>query len=56
MFNPIPLLNINMESEQNELEMTEDINWIAPDETLMIVDSGEEDWYCLHDITLNGQV
>lgn len=31
-------------------------DWIAQEETLMVVDSGEDDWYCLHDISLNGQV
>uniref|UniRef100_A0A1B6GLK8 B30.2/SPRY domain-containing protein n=1 Tax=Cuerna arida TaxID=1464854 RepID=A0A1B6GLK8_9HEMI len=47
---------MNMEHERNNLEMGENVNFVTQDETLMLVDSGEEDWYCLHDVTLNGQI
>jgi hypothetical protein len=52
----VPLLDGNTEDEQNEVKMSRDIDWVSQlDETLMLVDYGEEDWYCLHDITLSGQ-
>lgn len=40
--------------EEKADEKTDD--WIAQEEILIVVDSKEEDWYCLHDISLNGQV
>lgn len=47
---------VSMESEEEQVKLSLGLNWIPEEDTLMDVDSVEDDWYCLHDVRLNGQV
>lgn len=47
---------VSMGSEGEEVCLYLGLNWIPDEDTLMLVDSLEDDWYCLHDVRLSGQV
>lgn len=47
---------IGMQSVGEDIRLLFGINWITQEETLMSIDTNEDDWYRLNDIRLNGQV
>ena len=46
---------VGMHSVGEEVRLFLGLNWI-PEEDSLSVDTNEEEWYCLTDIRLNGQV
>uniref|UniRef100_A0A1B6DMV2 B30.2/SPRY domain-containing protein n=1 Tax=Clastoptera arizonana TaxID=38151 RepID=A0A1B6DMV2_9HEMI len=47
---------VSMEDEGDELCIFSGLNWLPEEDTVMVVDSVEDDWYCLQDVRLNGQI
>jgi len=47
---------VGMHSVGEEVRLFLGLNWIPEEDSLMCVDTNEEEWYCLNDIRLNGQV
>ena len=47
---------VGMHSVGEEVRLFLGLNWIPEQDSLMSVDTNEEEWYCLNDIRLNGQV
>uniref|UniRef100_T1IP15 B30.2/SPRY domain-containing protein n=1 Tax=Strigamia maritima TaxID=126957 RepID=T1IP15_STRMM len=47
---------VGMNSAGEEVRLTLDINWMDEEDTLMSIDSHEDEWSRLHDINVNGQI
>jgi len=47
---------VGMHSVGEEVRLFLGLNWIPEEDSLMSVDTNEEEWYRLNDIRLNGQV
>ena len=47
---------VGMHSVGEEVQLFLGLNRIPEEDSLMSVDTNEEEWYCLNDIRLNGQV
>ena len=47
---------VGTHSVGEEVRLFLGLNWIPEEDSLMSVDTNEEEWYCLNDIRLNGQV
>lgn len=47
---------VGMHSIGEEVRLFLGLNWIPEEDSLMSVDTNEEEWYRLSDIRLNGQV
>ena len=47
---------VGMNSVGEEVRLFLGLNWIPEEDSLMSVDTNEEEWYRLNDIRLNGQV
>jgi hypothetical protein len=45
-----------MHSVGEEVRLFLGLNWVPEEDSLMSVDTNEEEWYRLSDIRLNGQV
>lgn len=47
---------VGMDSVGGEVKLFLGLNWVPEEDSLMSVDTNEEEWYRLSDIQLNGQV
>lgn len=47
---------VSMECEEEEVKLFLGLSWLPDEDTLMEVDNVDDEWYCLHDVRLNGQV
>jgi hypothetical protein len=47
---------VGMHSIGEEVRLFLGLNWIPEEDSIMSVDTNEEEWYRLNDIRLNGQV
>lgn len=47
---------VGMHSVGEEVRLFLGLNWIPEEDSLTSVDTNEEEWHCLNDIHLNGQV
>jgi hypothetical protein len=47
---------VGMDAVGGEVRLFLGLNWVPEEDSLMSVDTNEEEWYRLNDIQLNGQV